>query len=98
VRRRIEDAFLPNLGGAGDGRSHEDQHRRNENDERRHLHFVSFDLLAQVLRRSSHHEPRYEDGDDGEHQHAVKARADPAEDDFAELHEPHRNQPAQRRE
>ena len=34
----------------------------------------------------------------GEHQHAVEPAADAAENDLAELHEPHRHQSAQRRE
>ena len=46
--------------------------------------------------RSAHHQPRDEDGDDGEHQHAVQAAADAAEDDLAELDEEQRHQPAQR--
>ena len=33
-----------------------------------------------------------------EHQHAVEAAADAAEHDLAELHEPHRHEPAERRE
>ena len=35
---------------------------------------------------------------DDEHQHAVEPRADAAEDDFAQLHQPHRHQAAERRE
>ena len=76
-----------------------DQHdrRRDQDDQRGHLHLEGLDLLAQVLRRAADHQPGDEDGDDGEDQHAVEAGADAAEDHLAELHQPHRHEPAERR-
>ena len=71
---------------------------RNQEHERGHLHLVGLDLLAEVLGRAADHQPGDEHGDDGEHQHAVQAAADAAEDDLAQLHQPHRHQPAERRE
>ena len=49
-------------------------------DERRHLHLVGLDLLAEVLGRAADHQPGDEHRDDREHEHAVEARADAAED------------------
>ena len=40
--------------------------------------------------------PDEEDGHQGEGEHAVEPRTDAAEDDLAQLHQPHRGQPAQR--
>ena len=40
--------------------------------------------------------PGDEDGDDGEHENAVEPGADAAEDDLAELDEPHRHEAAER--
>ena len=65
----------------------EHQERRHQDGERRHLHLVRLDLLAEVLGRAADHQAGDEDGEDREHQHAVEARADAAEDDLAELHQ-----------
>ena len=46
---------------------------------------ILLDLLAQILRRASNHQPGDEDREDGEDQQAVEAGADAAEDDLAEL-------------
>jgi hypothetical protein len=43
------------------------------------------------------HEAGDEHGDEREHQHAVEAAADAAENDLAELHQPHWHEPAERR-
>ena len=84
--------------GNGDRRADQHNQRRNQNHERGHLHFVGLDLLAQVFRRAADHQPGHEHGHDDEHQHAVEPAAHAAEHDFAELHQPHRHQPAERRE
>ena len=72
-----------NHGRSGDQRQH------------RHLHFLAFDLLAEVLRRAAHHQSGDEHREDGEQQHAVESRADAAEDDFAQVQVEERNQAAQ---
>ena len=103
---RVEDlaeAVGPGVGDArlaprGDNRDRgADQHDRgrDQDDERGHLHLVGLDLLAQVLGRAADHEAGHEHGDDREDEHPVEARADPAVDDLAELHQPHGHQPAE---
>ncbi len=72
--------------------------RRHEDRDRRHLHLEGLDLLAEVFGRAADHQAGDEDRDDREHEHAVEARAHAAEDDLAELDEPQRHEPAQRRE
>ena len=54
-----------------------DQGRRDEDDQRRHLHLVGLDLLAEILRRAPDHEAGHEDGDDREHEHAVEPEPTP---------------------
>lgn len=51
----------------------------------------------EVLRGAADHEPRDEHGDDGEHKHPVKPRADPAGDYLPELDQPERYEAAERR-
>ena len=82
----------------GDRGADDDERARNQHDEARHLHLVRFDLLAEIFRRAADHEPGDEHRDDREREHSVEARADAAEDDFAELHQPHRHEAAERRE
>ena len=74
---------------------HEAGHQERD---RGHLHFIGLDLLAEVLGRPADHEAREEYRDDREHEHAVQAAADAAEHDLAELHQPDRHEPAERRE
>ena len=62
-----------------------------EDRDRGHLHLEGLDLLAEVLRCASHHEPGDEHGDDREEQHSIEAGADTAVDDLAQLHEPERH-------
>ena len=61
------------------------QQRRHEDGDRDHFHLVGLDLLAQVFGRAADHQPGDEHGQDGEHEHAVEARAHTAEDHLAEL-------------
>jgi hypothetical protein len=76
-----------------------DQHRqrRHQDGDGGHLDLEGLDLLAQVFRRAADHQAGDEDADQGEHDHAVEAGADAAEDHFTELHQPHRHQAAERR-
>ena len=62
------------------------------------LHFPGFDLLAEIFRRAADHQTCDEHCDDGEHEHAVKARTGAARQHFAELDHQQRNESAQRRE
>ncbi len=98
VRAGVRDALLARLGDHRDRGEDEHDRSRDEDDERRHLHLVGLDLLAEVLRGAADHEARHEDRDDGEDEHAVEPGADAAEDDLAELDEPHRHEAAERRE
>ena len=98
MRTRIEDAGAPSGRADGERGAEQDHHGRDEDDQRRHLHLVGLDLLAEIFRRAAHHEPGDEHGDQGEHQHAVEARPDPAEHDLTELDQPHRNEATERRE
>ena len=82
----------------GDRGADEHDERRDQDDERGHLHLVGLDLLAEVLRRAADHQAGDEHGDDREDEHAVEPRADAAEDHLAELHQQHRHQAAERRE
>ena len=63
----------------------QDRQRQDQDGEHRHLDFLRLDLLAEIFRRAADHQAGDEHRDDGEHQHAVEARADAAEDDLAEL-------------
>ena len=62
------------------------------------LHLGALDLLAEVLRRASDHEAGDEHREEGEHEHAVQARADAARAHLAEHHVDERHHPADRRE
>ena len=75
----------------------EDGRGQDQDGDRRELDVTPFDLLAQVLGRSSDHQPGDEDGDDGEDDHAVETGADVARRDLAEFDEHQRHQPADRR-
>src|SRR5439155_883244 len=96
VGARVGDARLAAGRDDPDGRADQDDRGRNQDDQRRHLHLVRLDLLAQVFRRASYHESGDEHGDDGEDEHPVEARADAAVDDLTELHQPHRDEPTDR--
>ncbi len=56
-----------------DGREGEDDERKDERVEHRHLHVEGFDLLAQVFRSAAHHETGDEHREHDEDEHAVKA-------------------------
>ena len=58
--------------------------------------FISYAsiFLPRYSGRAAHHQAGHEDGDDGEHEHAVEARAHAAVHDLAELDHPHRHQAA----
>ena len=98
VRARIGDAGAPGVGGDADRGAGEHQDRRRQDRDRDHLHVVALDLLAEILRRAADHQPGDEDGEDGEDEHAVEARADAAEDHLAELDQHQRHGAAERHE
>ena len=79
---RAERAEDQNAEGGGDHRQH------------RHLDFLLFDLLAEVLRRPAHHQAGDEHREDAVQQDAVEAGAHAAEDDFAGHHVEQRHQAA----
>ena len=68
-------------------RGEDEHHRRDE--ERAdcgELDLPRLDLLAEVLRRASDHQPRDEDRDDDVEEHPVEAGSDAAPDDLAGEH------------
>ena len=94
VRNRIR-AEAPEGGNA---EPNENDHRGHEHPDARELHHRNVDLLPEVFGRAAHHEACNENCDDNKDHHSVKARADPAEDHFAEEHQKHRHKAADRRE
>ncbi len=74
------------------------EHRHDERGEDRELHLAAFDLLPEVLRRAADHQARDEDRQDRVVDDPVESRADAAEDDLAQLHVEHRDEPAERGE
>ena len=77
-------------------REAQDRERQDQDGKHRHLHFLGFDLLAQIFRRAAHHQAGHEHGDDGEQQHAVEAGTDAAEDDLAQMDVDHGDHAGQR--
>src|SRR3984957_838906 len=65
--------------------------RQHQNGEHRHLDLARLDLLADIFRGAADHQAGDEDRQHDEQQHAVKAGADAADDDLAELHVDQRN-------
>src|SRR5262245_11187138 len=98
VRARVGAAREPGRHHRADRRADQHDQRRQQDDERGHLHLVGLDLLAEILRGAAHHEPGHEDRDDGEDQHAVEARADAAVDHLAELDHEQGHEAAERHE
>src|ERR1019366_7877592 len=98
VRAIIAQAALH--GGLVDahGRKAEDADREHEHGEHDHLDFLLLDLLPQIFRGAAHHQSGDENREDGEQEHAVQARSDAAEDNFAQLDVDHRHEAAQRGE
>ena len=88
---------LPGIRGHGHRGADQHDHRHDQDQQGGHLHFKGLDLLAEIFGRAADHQPGDEHGDDGEGQHAVEPAADAAEDDFALVHQPQRDQAAQRR-
>src|SRR5579864_1598210 len=92
-------------GGQAEGRrhdrnpgQHENRQREHEDDEHGHLHVEGLNLLAEVFRRAADHQPRNEHGQDDEHEDAVHAGADTAEDHLAQHDVHERHQAPERRE
>ena len=98
VRAGVVEAGLAPVGDARPGGGTEGRRREDDKDQHHELDVVGLDLLAEILGRAADHQPGDEDREDHEHHHAVEARADAAEDDFARLHVEERDEPAERRE
>ena len=88
---------LPASRGHGHRRADQHGHGHDQDHQGGHLHLEGFDLLAEILGRAADHQPGDEHGDDGEGQHAVQPAADAAEHHLALVHQPQRDQSAQRR-
>ena len=64
-------------GQAGsDGAKHQHTQRHHQQRGHQQLHLTGLQLLAQVLRRTTNHQPGQEHGDQHEQQHAVQPCAD----------------------
>ncbi len=98
MRSLVIQSGLAPIADTSPGSETQDIHGENEQDEHAHLDLEGLDLLAEVFGRASHHQTSNEDGDDDEHQHAVEAGPNPAEDDFTQLDIEERNQSPQGRE
>src|SRR5712675_1929797 len=82
-------------GHRGPAQIHQRQHQDGEHG---HLDLARLDLLADIFRGAADHQAGDEDREHHEQQHAVQARADAADDDFAELHVDQRDHAAKRSE
>ena len=82
----------------GDGGKTENDERKDEQIQHGHLHVVGFDLLAEILRRSTDHKSGDEDRHHDKDEHAVQAGAHSAKDNFAEQDVRHRHHAAERHE
>src|SRR5580700_5379870 len=98
VRPGIEDRALAPVRADRDRRHGEDDHRQGEEVQRRVLHLLRPDLLADVLRRPADHQPGHEHRDHGQHQDAVHAGPDPARRDLAQRDVEQRYPAAERRQ
>ena len=97
MRTWIEDrreALRERHGDAGKAQDHQG---RDQQGQHRHHDLLALDLLAQVLRRATHHQPGDEDRDDGEVDHAVESCADAPKDDLTQRDVGDQHQPANRR-
>src|SRR5580692_5061014 len=83
---------------ARNGCKDQDDQRKYQSHQHRHLHVVRFNLLAQIFRRASHHQPRYEHRQHDVNQNPVHSRANPTENHFAKHDVHQRHHAAQRRE
>src|SRR3989440_3114633 len=97
MRPRVEDGREPLGDRHGEGGSAQDQHGRDQQGQHCHHDLLPLDLLAQVLRRTPHHEAGDEDRDDGEVEHAVESCADTSKDDLTQRDIGDQHQPTERR-
>ena len=95
---RVVQSREAGLRDDAESRPDQDREGQDQHGEHRELHFVSLDLLAEVLGRAPDHEPGDEHGEDDEKKHPVEPRAHAPEDDLAELDVQERNEAAERRE
>src|SRR5712671_2485124 len=70
----------------GDSRPAEIHQRQHQDREHRHLDFARLDLFADIFRGAADHQAGDENRKHDEQQHAVKAGAYAADNDFTELH------------
>ena len=98
VRAVVVQAGLAPVAHRRPGRETENDEGENDERQQRHFHVVGLDFFAEIFRRAPDHQPGDEHGEDDENQHAVKSRADAAENHLAGLDVEQRHQPAERRE
>src|SRR5690349_8616199 len=97
MRTWVGDSGKPRLYYDRNSSRQENYRRKDQDEEHGELHLAALDLLAEVLRRSPHHQARDKHRQHRHHEHSVKARADAAENDFTDLHIDQWNQAAERR-
>src|SRR3546814_7229432 len=85
VRPLVERPGEPLRQHACKGGEAEDDERQHRDREHRELDLARLDLLADIFGGAPAHEARDEHREDREEQKAIDARADPADDDLAEL-------------
>ena len=69
--------------------------RWDQDDQGGHLHFIGFDFLPQIFRRSPDHKPGHKDRDNHKDQHSIKPEPTAPIDHFTQLHQPHRHHSAE---
>src|SRR6202521_2178954 len=84
VWTRIADARCAESLDRRNGREHQNDQWENQRDQHRHLHVVSFNLLAEILRRSPNHKPGNKHRQNHIDQDSVQARAHSSENGLAE--------------
>ena len=98
MRPVIEQPLEPLRHDRGERGKTKDHQRQDRDRQHGELYFAALDLLPEIFGRPSDHQAGDEDRDDREQQEAVEARADAADDDFAEIHVEHRDEASDRGE
>ncbi len=98
VRAGIRDADGSEALDHRNSRQRKNDQREDQRDQHRHLDVVGLDLFAQIFRRAPDHEARDKHGQYDVDENPVHARADAAENNFAQHDVDERDHAAQRRE